>query len=210
MFTLYATPLSGNGRKALAVCRHLGLAPDVRHINVYRGEGRAPAYRDIHPLGKVPALVDSDLTLWESNAILVYIAEAYGDCVLWSREPKRRADISRWLHWESSAWQPALARVLGTFVAHELGLPNATGPASVDWSDGNFQTQATFLDAHLCGRAFITGDELTLADFSVAAMMMYVRHAQFPFDVFPEIGAWYERVEQIEAWKETGVSPWRY
>src|SRR5208283_1663572 len=54
VFTLYATPLSANGRKALAVCRHLGLKPETRLVNVYKGEGRTPEYLAVNPLGKVP------------------------------------------------------------------------------------------------------------------------------------------------------------
>jgi glutathione S-transferase len=210
MFTLYTTPLSANGRKVLAVCRHLGLEPETRLVNVYKGEGRTPEYLAVNPQGKIPVLVDCDLTLSESNAILEYVSEAYAECRLWSREPKHRADISRWLFWESSQWQPVLAGILSSFVARELGLPGARVEVSVDWEEPAFQSAAAFLDAHLRGREFIVGDELTLADFSVAAMLMYVRHAEFPLDVFPSIDAWHARVEQVDAWKATAVAPWRY
>ena len=95
VFTLYTTPLSANGRKVRAVSHHLALKPEVKIVNVFEGEGRAPEYLAINPFGKIPTLVDDDLTLGESNAILQYIAESYGDCRLWSHDPRRRADISR-------------------------------------------------------------------------------------------------------------------
>src|ERR1700722_3716717 len=178
MFTLYTTPLSANGRKVLAVCRHLGLEPETKLVNVYKGEGRTPEYLALNPQGKIPVLVDGELRLSESNAILEYVSEAYAGHRLWSREPTRRADISRWLFWESSQWQPLLAAILSSFVARELGLPGARVEVAVDWGNPEFQSVAAFLDAHLSGRHFIVGDELTLADFSVAAMLMYVRHAE--------------------------------
>ena len=90
MFTLHTTPLSANGRKPLALSHQLGLAPEIRLVNVYRGEGRTPGFLAINPLGKIPVLVEGDLTLAESNAILVYIAEAHGGFRLWSREPRTR------------------------------------------------------------------------------------------------------------------------
>ena len=96
MFTLYSTPQSANGRKPLAVCNYLGLAPEVRLVDVYRGQGRAPDYLAIHPLGQVPALVDGELVLWESNAILQYIADAYGDGLLWSRAGWSRRSTGWW------------------------------------------------------------------------------------------------------------------
>lgn len=214
MPTLYATPLStmaANSRKPLALCRHLGLHPHVRHIdvNVYRGEGRTPAYLAINPFGKVPTLVDGDLTLWESNAILIYLCEAYGDHRLWSRDPMRRADIARWLFWESSHWQPAFYPILTDFVRRQLKIPPfSPDPVAVNWADPGFHSLARFLDGHLRGRQYLCGADLTIADFSVAAMMTYARSAGFPFGDFPEIGAWYGRIEATEAWRATAVAPW--
>jgi glutathione S-transferase len=95
-------------RKVLAVSRELELQPDIRLVNVYRGEGRTAEYLAINPTGKIPTLVDGDLTLYQSNAILQYLCEAHGDFRLWSRDPKARARIARWLYWETAHWQPAL------------------------------------------------------------------------------------------------------
>lgn len=211
MFTLYTTPLSANGRKVLAASHYLKLQPEVKLINVYKGEGRRPEYLAINPWGKIPTLVDGELTLWESNAILQYLSEAYGDSKLWSREPKRRADISRWLFWESAHWQPAFVPVLSAFVGPLLVSETAVpAPGRVNWDHEGFQTVVKFLDAHLKGREFIAGDELSLADFSIAGMMMYVRPARFPFENFPYLDAWYDRIESLEAWKATAVGPWKY
>jgi glutathione S-transferase len=210
MFTLYTTPLSANGRKVLAVCKHLAIEPDVKLVNVYAGEGRAPAYLEIHPLGKIPTLVDGHLVVWESNAVLQYIVEAHGGNRLWSREAKGRAAIARWLYWETAEWQPALVQVLTGFVARELGLIDGRTPVTINWSESRFRTQADFLEGHLRGREFLALDELTIADLSVAAMMMYVRRAYFPFSEFPAIAAWYERIEALDAWRSTAVEPWTY
>lgn len=211
MVTLYTTPLSAMGRKVMAVSHHLGLDAEIKLINVYHGEGRTPEYLAINPLGKVPTLVDGDFTLWESNAILQYLAEAHGNYKLSSREPRVRADIARWLFWEASQWLPAFHPVLAAFVGQHV-LPQ-TGPLAsveVNCNHEQFQAQARLLDAHLRGHAFLVGDELTIADFSVAGMMMYVRPAGFPFHDFPGIAAWYERIEALEAWKATAAGPWKY
>ena len=88
MLKIYATPLSANGRKVLAVSRHLGLNADIHEVNVYRGEGRTPQYLAINPSGKIPTLIDGEFVLTESNAILLYLAEAHGANRLWSRDRK--------------------------------------------------------------------------------------------------------------------------
>jgi glutathione S-transferase len=208
MLTLHTTPLSANGRKVLAVAHALGLTPAVRLVDVYRGEGRTPEHLAVNPAGQIPALTDGDFALAESNAILVYLAEAHGDYALWSREPRTRATIARWLFWEASAWQPALASVMTAPVAQKLGLTPATPEATARWDDASFQRVARRLDEHLGGRAFVAGDALTIADFSVAGMMTYARAARFPFASFRHVTAWYGRVEALEAWRATTTAPW--
>ena len=208
MVTLYTTPLSANGRKALAVSLHLGLDPKVMLVNVYKGEGRATDYLAVNPQGKVPSLVDGSLMLWESNAILMYLAEAYGDHRLWSTDPKRRADLARWLFWESAHWQPTLTEVLRPVVAQKLGLAPASPKARADWSDPRFTSLAELLDMQLADRPFIGGVELTIADFSLAGMMTYARACDFPFDKYPNIAKWYARIEALPAWQKTAAAPW--
>lgn len=208
MLTLYTTALSANGRKVLAVSHHLGLQPRIEPVDVYRGEGRTPEYLAINPLGKIPTLVEGDLVLSESNAILLYLAEAHGDCRLWAREPRSRAEIARWLFWEASQWQPALTEVLRPFVGHALLPDLVPAPAGVNWGDEGFRVQARLLESQLTGRDFVAGDELTLADFSVAAMLMYVRNAHFPATEFPRIAAWYAGIDALPAWRATAVAPW--
>ena len=209
MLTLYTTPLSANGRKVLAAAQHLGLSPEVKHVNVYSGEGRTAEYLAINPSGKIPTLVDGDFVLSESNAILVYLAEMHAEHQLSSRTARDRANISRWLFWEASAWQPALTTVMAPVVAQRLGLVPALPAATASWDDAAFRRVAVLLDEHLGGNTFMVGDRLTIVDFSIAGMMTYARAAQFPFGSFTQIAAWYERIEQSHAWQATATAPWK-
>ncbi len=210
MFTLYTTPLSANGRKPLALIHQLGLEPEIRLVNVYAGEGRAPAYLAINPLGKIPALVDGDFTLCESNAILVYIAEQYGSSRLWSREPRVRAEILRWLFWESSAWQPALSGLLAPTVGHRLLPKIVPAPAAdPDWQSAQVTPLLAILNSQLGGRAFLTGPELTIADLAVAGMTTYFAQTKFPSRAWPDLGAWLARIEALEAWTASADPLWR-
>lgn len=208
---LYTTLLSANGRKPLLVSHHLGLDLEITEIDVYRGEGRSPEYLAVNPWGRIPTLTDGDFTLWESNAIAQYLSEAYADFRLSSRDPQRRADISRWLFWEASHWQPAFVPILSEPVGHLLlGRTEEAEKIEVNWKEPRFWGLATVLDERLAGSEFLVGDELSLADFVVAAMMMYARRVGgFPVDEVPALAAWYERVEQTEAWQATAVTPWK-
>jgi len=209
MLKLYTTALSANGRKALAVGRHLALEIEVQDVDVYAGDGQSPEFLAVDRAGKVPVLVDGDLTLTESNAILIYLSEAHGEYRLWSREARRRAEISRWLFWESSEWQPALAAVLAGFVG-PLVVPELAkvAPAPVHWKDERLVGPVEYLDAWLASREFVAGEELTLADFSLGGMAMYLHKAGLSAETYPNVIAWYERLQSVPAWKATAAGPW--
>ncbi len=210
MFTLYTTTLSANGRKPLALCRALFLQPEIRRVNVYAGEGRTAEFLAVNPLGKVPALVDGEFTLTESNAILIYVAEQYGGSRFWSTQPAGRAEILRWLFWESSAWQPALTAVLAACVGHRLLPQVVPAPdAPPDWKSAQLAPALAHLDAGLAGRAFLCGAEPTLADLSVAGMTTYFRFAGFPANDWPNVASWLARVESLEAWQASLDPLWR-
>jgi glutathione S-transferase len=214
MLKIYATPLSANGRKVLAVSRHLGLNPEIHDVNVYRGEGRTPQYLAINPSGKIPTLIDGEFVLSESNAILLYLAEAHGANRLWSSDSIERGRIAQWLFWESAHWQPTLIGFLSELVGHRLLPEKIAKPQQVpDWSAAAVQTVLNTLEMGLSGDAFLAGPNATIADFAVAGMTTYFRAAHFPFQRFPKIADWHARLESFESWRATesplwGASAW--
>jgi glutathione S-transferase len=206
---LYTTPLSANGRKVLAVSRQLELKPDIHLVNVYRGEGRSPEYLAINPLGKIPTLVDGNLTLYESNAILQYLSEVHGAYRLWSRDPGVRALIARWLYWECGHWQPVLTTLLSACVGHRLLPERVPLPAAnVNWEDAELRPLLAVLHRTLSETAFLAGDDVTLADFAVAGMVTYFSVANFPFEKHPAFSDWYGRVEASDGWVASRDPMW--
>lgn len=209
VLTLYATPLSANARKVLAVVRHLGLDVVVHEVNVYAGDGQRPGYLAINPSGQVPTLVDEGVALFESNAILVHLAEVHGDGALWSRDPRERATIVGWLFWEAAQWQPALVPVLSAHVGHRL-LPDARPKPDEEphWDDPKLVAPLRRLEGRLSQSPFLAGVEASIADFSVAGMTTYFRRCGFPFGRYTAISAWHARIEALEAWRETATALW--
>jgi glutathione S-transferase len=209
MLKIYATPLSANGRKVLGVCRHLELNPEIHEVNVYRGEGRSPEYLAINPSGKIPTLVDGELILSESNAILLYLAEAHGGNQLWSSDAKQRGRIAQWLFWEAAHWQPTLIAFLSEVVGHRLLPERVPRPRHApDWSSALVQPILKTLESALGSAVFLTGSQATIADFSVAGMTTYFRAAAFPFQSFPNISGWHARIEALESWRGTLSPVW--
>ncbi len=195
------TPKSANGVKALAALYLLEIPVEVVIVDVYAGAGRDPAYLRVNPQGKVPTLVDGELVLWESNAILQYLADTRGR--LWAEDAAGRADINRWLFWESAHWQPVLSRILTPMVVWKLGL-GLQPPAALDWSGA--EPSLSLLEAHLKDREFLVGERLTIADLSIAAMLIY---ANVLPDGYPALRQWRARVAGLPAWQQAlAGSPW--
>jgi glutathione S-transferase len=200
---LYTFPPSPNGRKVDAVVRHLGIGSEleVELINLGEGAHRRPEYLAINPMGKVPALVDGDLSLWESNAIAMYVAERKGDTSFYPSDPKKRADIARWLFWESSTWAPAVAGIVYENLIKKFFGGGEPDPAKVKEGEEKFHKAAPVLEAQLKGRKFVTGDDLTLADFGLGALLTYAAPGRVPLGDYTNIQAWWGRLSEIDAWK---------
>ncbi len=106
---LYTNLFSPNARKVHAVANELGIELETQTVDLRGGEQRTPEYLTLNPNGKVPTLVDGDTVLWESNAIMCYLA-GKGDTDLWPKTAKRY-DILRWMFWESNHLSNALNRL---------------------------------------------------------------------------------------------------
>jgi glutathione S-transferase len=118
-----------------------------------------------------------------------------------------RADVTRWQFWESANWDPACStigfeRVVKQFLG--LGAPDATEVAR---GEQLFARSASVLDASLKGRRFITGDHLTVADFSLGAWLNVVDVAHYPIAPYNEIRRWYATPIELPRWRETIVIP---
>ena len=151
----------------------------------------------------MPLLVDGDLNLWESRAIMQYLASTKPGNTLWPSDPKRQADIARWQFWEASH----LSKGTGAFAFERLFkkmfMKQDADPVALAAGEKEWNTFAPVLNAQLEGKQWILGDVLTLADFSVGACFSYAEASGLPWDAYPHIKAWWARLNEIPAWKNT-------
>jgi glutathione S-transferase len=204
----YSFPPSPNVRKVSAVIAHLGI-DGIDHVlvNLARGEHKEPAYLAVNPMGTLPALADDDgLVLWESNAICQFLCERQGSSRFYPRDTQRRADIARWLFWEASTWSPVAEILTHENVRKPMLGVGQPDPDRVRHAEERFRPLARLLDDHLAERPFLTGDDVTLADFVVGGAATYLERGRFPTADFPNLEAWWARLHQIPAWKATTPS----
>jgi glutathione S-transferase len=204
---LYTHPLSSNARRVRLVVQHLGLQLEEQIVDLAKGAQRAPEYLALNPMGKVPTLVDGDVHLTESYAIMIYLSEKTGRRDLYPDELATRTEINRWMFWGANEWSPIIARLnFENMLKPMLGLGTAD-PARVQEAEHAFKQLATVLDNRLEARQYVAGNQLSLADFALSASLATAVPAKIPLAGFSQLQAWQGRIEQLPAWKATATTP---
>ena len=203
---IYADPITVNCRKVLAGLDLIGAPYELVHVDYFKGEQKAPAYTALNPNASIPAMVDGDLVLWESNAILQYAADKHGQAAAYPTDLKTRADINRWMFWESAAWFPSCYVFLVENCVKPL-LGGAADPAILDAQAPNFHKLAGILDDRLKNNQWIAGTaNPTIADIAVASPMHLHGWQKLPLGDHPNLRRWmFEGIEKLPSWEKTWV-----
>ncbi|MHA7777527.1 glutathione S-transferase family protein [Roseibium sp. M-1] len=208
---LYTAPISPNCRRVEAVLHHLGLfgEVEVHRLNLKDGEHMRDDVRAANPNCKVPTLVVGDMNLWEANPTMVYLCDRAGAEEFCPSDRKARFEILRWMSWEAQHYNRAVAEIAWETIAKGMFGMGEPDQAKIDEGLQNFHRFAAVLDNQLAGRAFILGDKVTVADFAVGAYSALVLHpqSQIPLDSYPNIKAWYLRLESLPSWAKTAPQP---
>lgn len=200
---LYFHPLSGNSRRVLLVAAHLDIALERVVVDLTKGEQRAPGHLRLNPNAHVPVLEDRGFVLWESRAIMQYLAEQTPGQTLYPTEAKDRADVNRWLFWCAAHMAPANTVLVAENFVKALTGRGAPDPVEVARGHALVAKYAPILDAHLADKTWVTQDRVTLADYSLAASFALAGPARLPIADYAHLGAWLGRVQELDAWKRT-------
>ena len=188
MMELY-TDSSPNGFKATIALAELGLPYRLRHVRIEQGEHRLPAFLALNPHGRIPVLVDLDtgIAVFESAAILLYLAEKTGR--LLPAQPQQRWAAISWLAFHAASMGP----MLGQRVHFEIAQGGANAAATAHFRQLSEAALAT-MDGRLAGNAYLAGDEYSIADIASFGWLHIAQLVGFDFSAWPHVGAWYARV----------------
>jgi glutathione S-transferase len=201
---LHVFPPSPRAFKVLAAANYLGIPYEQSSVDFRTGAHRTPEYARLNPNMKMPTLEDGDFVLWESNAILQYLASKKPESGLLPKDERARIDVTRWQFWDLAHWDPACAVFVFEYVAKALVLGiKEPDMAAIEAGIEPFHRVARVLDGQLRGKKFVTGDTLTVADFSLGAAMNAAEVAHFPIEPYGEIRRWYATLAALPAWRET-------
>jgi glutathione S-transferase len=199
---LYYFPPSPNTSKVHAVAIHLNLPLELHLVDLEKAEQLTPEFLALNPSGRTPVLLDGDFILWESTAIMQYLASQVPNS-LWPEDRKLRADIMRWQSWHLAHWYQACQPLTFENCVKQLLQLGEADPQIVEQATQRFHQEATILNHHLADREFLVNHTLTLADFSVASDLTYAEPGRLPLEDYVHIRTWYSRIEQLPAWQQT-------
>jgi glutathione S-transferase len=186
----------------MAVSNHLGLDYELQPLDPTKGEHLTAAYAAVNLNKRIPAMEDAGFILWESNAIMQYLASRKPDAGLLPLDGRARAQVNQWQFWDMSSWDPACATIVFERLVKKMLQMGEPDPVKVQEGEQNFNRYAQILNSNLKGREFVTGNTLTLADFSLGAWLNMAQPAQFPLDPYEEIKRWHASLMDLPAWRK--------
>jgi glutathione S-transferase len=198
MMVVHGFPMSPNTRRVLVALEECGAEHRLEPVDLMTGEHRGEAYRALNPTSRVPTLVDGDLVLWESNAILGYLSERFPDKLFRGDTPEERADVLRWMFMNAGHLAPAVARIF----AHTIRLPEEQrNPKIVEEARAEVSRSLVPLEQRLAKSDFLAS-RFGIADLSVAPTLSIAPMLSISLADYPHTSAWLARVQAREAWKK--------
>ncbi len=193
---LYCFGESGNAYKAALMLALSGLAWRPIWVDFFNGAHRTPEYLKLNPMGEVPVLVDGDLVLSQSGAILWHLARKTGRFA--PKTPQEELEILRWLLWDNHKFTGAIMvhRFLNNFQP-----PEKRDAGVIGFHAARQRTALKVLEGHLKGRIWVVGESPTIADLSLCGYLYYPEPFGFDRKEWPAIDAWLSRIAALPGWR---------
>ncbi len=187
---LHCHPLSGHSHRAQLALSLLGVPHELVEVDLMKGAHKAPGFIKLSPFGQVPVLDDNGTVVFDSNAILVYLATKYDADRRWlPRDPKGQADVQAWLSVAAGqiAFGPATARLITVFGAKR------------DAEDAISRAHALLkvMDSQLATRSFLVGNSATLADIACYSYVSAAPEGNVDLSAYANVRVWLARVEAL-------------
>ena len=161
MLKIWGRLTSVNVQKVVWCADELGLAYERVDAGGKYGLVNTPAYRTMNPNGLIPAIEDDGFVLWESNAIVRYLAAKYGQDSLWPTDIHVRADADRWMDWQAVSFNPSIGPA---FLQLVRTAPEQRNAAVIDAARIDAEKKLALLDAHLAKSSYVAGPHFTMGD----------------------------------------------
>jgi glutathione S-transferase len=186
---LYRFPISGHCHRVELFLSLLGLPVELIHVDLAAGAQKKPEFLQLNVFGQVPVIQDGDITLADSNAILVYLASKYDNGRWLPHDPVQAAEVQRWLTVAAGlvAFGPAAARLVKLFNA----------PFNLDEVKDRAARLFNVMEQALQQSRFLIGDQPTLVDIANYSYIAHAPEGDISLEPYPHIRAWLSRIEAL-------------
>ena len=199
---LYVFPPSPNSLRCQAVANQLGIELELISVDLAGGAQMNADFVALNPNHKIPTLVDGDFVLWESGAIMLYLARMKPGNDLAPEDLQARASMAQWLFWNASHWGPTCGIFTFENLVKKILNIGEPDPAELQRGRQEFARFGTVLNDHLKGRDTLVGNSTTLADHAVVSWLVHADGAGLPLDDYAEITRWSGNILGSPAWQE--------
>ena len=204
MLKIWGRTSSINVQKVMWTVAELGLAHERVDVGGPFGGLDGPDYAALNPNRLIPVVQDGTSVVWESNAVVRYLAARYGAGGLWPEDPARRSLADRWMDWQLTTLQPAIGPIF-------LGLirtpPEQRDTALIAASAERLGRVMLILDAHLAEQPFVAGDDLTMGDIPVGCVCWRYANLDIPRPDLPNVAAYRARLESRAGYQAQVMLP---
>lgn len=191
--------MSPNTRRAMLALEEAEIAYEHVEVDLMGGEQKRDPYRALNPTARVPTLVDGDFVLWESNAIVEYVAALAPGKRLAGENPRERAEIARFAYMNAAHLSPNVARIF----AHTIRLPEAQRIASVvEEARTEVDRCLLALDMRLRTHEWLVGDRITSSDIAILPVLANAGMLRIDLSGFAGVSGWLGRMLQRPSWKK--------
>jgi glutathione S-transferase len=187
---LYYVPASSPCRSVLLAARAIGVDLNLKLTNLMEGAHMTPEFLKMNPQHTVPTLNDDDFCLWESRAIISYLADKYGkDDSLYPKDPKKRALVDQRLFFDIGT----LYQRFGDYYYPIMFAKASADPEKYKKLEESYE----FLNKFLENQDFVAGDNLTIADLAIIASVSTAEILGFDLSKYPNVAKWFENSKKI-------------
>ena len=197
--TLWGRSSSANVQKVRWALGEFGLAYEHVPLGGKYGGNADPAYLAMNPNGLVPTLRDDSLVLWESHAILRYLAATYSTGALWPESTTARAVVDQWTDWTATTFQPAWIGVFWSVVRTPKAQHN---PAAIAKWLAEMERCLSIMEGRLSDRPYLGGETLTYADIAAGVAMYRWTTMEIERQLHPAVADWHLRLKGSSAFGE--------
>jgi glutathione S-transferase len=199
MLTIWGRTNSINVQKVLWACAELKLAYDRIDAGLQFGVNNTPEFRRMNPNGLVPLIRDGDLILWESHAIVRYLARKHGLGTLCPADAQVAADADRWMDWVATTVWPPTRTVFWGLVRTP---PEKRNLAEIEAAAVKLGETLAILDAHLADRPWVAGEAFTMGDIPIGCIVQRWFNVDIKRPKLANVEAYYQRLQGRPAFKD--------